>query len=114
MILIGQRIKELRNKHRYTQIELAEKVGVTKSTIAAYENDTRLPSFEVLIRMSKIFKVSVDSILLGYTEEMLDVHGLNVEQLEILQNIIFYFRKSNILEDVDSNVIPELKKYMEE
>ena len=52
MILIGQRIKELRNKHRYTQIELAEKVGVTKSTIAAYENDTRLPSFEVLIRMS--------------------------------------------------------------
>ena len=45
---------------------------------------------------------------------MLDVHGLNVEQLEILQNIIFYFRKSNILEDVDSNVIPELKKYMEE
>ena len=54
MILLGKKIKELRNKYKYTQSELASLVGVTKSTIAAYENDTRLPSYEVLIKFSHI------------------------------------------------------------
>ena len=43
MILFWKEIKELRNKYKYTQTELANLVGVTKSTIAAYENDTRQP-----------------------------------------------------------------------
>ena len=33
MVLIGKRIKDLRNKYKLTQTELAEKVGVTKSTV---------------------------------------------------------------------------------
>ena len=37
MVLIGAKIKELRNSCKFTQKELADLVGVTKSTIAAYE-----------------------------------------------------------------------------
>lgn len=114
MILIGKRIKELRTKYKYTQTELAEKVGVTKSTIAAYENDSRLPSYEVLIKMANVFKVSIDSLLLDRTEFTLDAHGLNVQQLEILEILISYFRKSNYVEDFYVKFAPELKKYMGE
>ena len=113
MVLIGKRIKELRNKYKYTQTELAEMVGVTKSTIAAYENDTRLPSFDVLIKMAKVFKVSVDSILLDHTDVILDAHGLNTQQLEILEILIAYFRKSNKIESFYSDFAPELKKHLE-
>ena len=91
MILLGKRIKELRNKSKLTQTELAKQVGVTKSTIAAYENDSRSPSYEVLIKMANVFKVSIDSLLLNRSGAVLDVYGLNTEQLELIENIIAYF-----------------------
>lgn len=114
MVLIGKRIKDLRNKYKYTQTELAEMVGVTKSTIAAYENDSRLPSFDVLIKMSKVFKVSVDSILMDNTSVILDAHGLNVQQLEILEFLIAHFRNSNQVKAFSSDFTPELRKYIDD
>lgn len=95
MILFGKRIKELRNKNKYTQAELAELVGVTKSTIAAYENDSRQPSYDVLTKLSDVFKVSVDSILLNRTEDMLNTSGLTVEQTAIVNLLIDNFKKNN-------------------
>ena len=114
MILIGKKIKELRNKYKFTQTELANKVGVTKSTIAAYENDTRLPSYDVLIKMANVFKVSIDSLLLDRTEVTLDAHGLNVQQVEILEILIAYFRKSNYVEDFLLDFSPDLRKHIDE
>lgn len=96
MILIGQRIKELRNKSRLTQTQLASKVGVTKSTIAAYENDTRMPSYNVLIKLSDVFKISIDSLLLNRTNQIIDVSGLNTEQIDTIEVIIHNFRKSEL------------------
>ncbi len=98
MVLFGSRIKELRNENRLTQKELAEKVGVTKSTIAAYENDTRLPSYEVLIKLANVFKVSIDSLLLNRSELIIDAHGLSLEQIELLEAIIANFRRCNALD----------------
>ena len=114
MVLIGKKIKELRNKYKFTQTELANKVGVTKSTIAAYENDSRLPSYDVLIKMANIFKVSIDSLLLDRTEVTLDAHGLNVQQVEILEILIAYFRKSNYVEDFLLDFSPDLRKHIDE
>lgn len=104
MILIGKRIKELRNKYKYTQTELADKVGVTKSTVAAYENDSRLPSYDVLIKMANVFKTSVDSLLLSRSEEqIIDVSGLNPHQISILETLINYFRKSELIDAMYSD-----------
>lgn len=99
MILIGKRIKELRNEHKYTQTELANLVGVTKSTIAAYENDTRQPSYEVLVKLSRIFKVSLDYLVLNKQMETVCVNGLNDEQIGAIQTLISYFRHSRIIDD---------------
>lgn len=61
------RIKKLREEFRMTQQELADKLGGAKSTIAMYENETRKPSMEVLIKLSEIFNCSID-YLLGKSE----------------------------------------------
>lgn len=98
MVLIGKRIKEFRNKYKYTQTELAEKVGVTKSTIAAYENDSRTPSYDVLIKLANVFRVKVDSLLVDRTTYTLDAGDLTREQIEILETLISTFRRSNRLE----------------
>ena len=113
MVLIGRRIKELRTKYKFTQTELAEKVGVTKSTIAAYENDSRQPSYEVLIKMANVFKVSTDSLLLERSGAILEVNGLNAEQLEVIDNLIKHFRKSNAIDIYLLKNAPEIVKYLE-
>lgn len=61
------RIKLLRNEFNMTQQELADKLNGAKSTIAMYENETRKPSMEVLIKLSEIFNCSID-YLLGKTD----------------------------------------------
>ena len=103
MLLLGKKIKNLRNKYKYTQTELATLVGVTKSTIAAYENDTRLPSYEVLIRMSKTFKVSIDSILLDRTDSVINIDGLNPEQIQLVENLIDNLRKAELYNSLNWN-----------
>lgn len=108
MVLIGKKIKELRNKNKYTQKELAEKVGVTKSTIAAYENDSRLPSYDVLIKMADVFRISLDSLLLNRSENTIDITGLNPDQINILKDLIYYFKKSESTDAVSSNHQEEL------
>lgn len=110
MILLGKRIKELRTKYKFTQTELAEQVGVTKSTIAAYENDSRLPSYDVLIKMADIFKVSIDSLLLNRSEHIINISGLNPEQIGILESLITYFRKSELMEAFYSKNPADLEK----
>lgn len=96
MILLGKQIKKLRKKNKYTQTELAKQVGVTKSTIAAYENDSRQPSYEVLIKLADIFRVSIDYILLNRSENILDAQGLTDEQTELVNILICQFRKDNL------------------
>ena len=107
MILFGKRIKSLRIKYKFTQTELASRVGVTKSTIAAYENDSRQPSYEVLIKLSHVFKVSIDSLILNHTEVILDSYGLNDEQIDIINNLISYFRKINYIGESFSDLSSE-------
>lgn len=57
------RIKSLREDFGYTQQELADKLNGAKSTIAMYENETRKPSLEILVKLSEIFNCSIDYLL---------------------------------------------------
>lgn len=57
------RIKKLREDFGYTQQDLANKINGAKSTIAMYENETRKPSLEILIKLSDIFNCSIDYLL---------------------------------------------------
>lgn len=103
MIIIGERIKELRKKSRYTQTELANLLGVTKSTIAAYENGSRLPSYDVLVKMARVFKISIDSLLLNRSDSVIEVSGLNVEQIEIIEKLVVSFREHNLMQRLLNN-----------
>ena len=85
---LGDQIKHLRTARKMTQAEFAERISVTKSAVSAYENDTRLPSYDVLIQISRLFHVSVD-YLLGCSEKTtLDVTGLTQEQVNTIQDIV--------------------------
>ena len=110
MVLLGKRIKELRNKYKLTQSNLAERLGVTVSSIAAYENNSRQPSYEVLIKMADVFKVTIDSLLLDRSQDIVDVTGLSPEHIEQIQNLIKYFRSEGIIEVFCHQGTPDSQK----
>lgn len=57
------RIKQLRENSDMTQEELAQKLNLSKGIISLYENDSRKPSLEVLVKLSKIFNCTVDYLI---------------------------------------------------
>ena len=56
------RLKELRKQKDLTQEELARRLGVTRQTIIAIENDKYDPSLRLAMKMARFFLVSVESI----------------------------------------------------
>lgn len=90
-MMIGDRIKQLRTEAKMTQPELAAKLEVTRSAVATYENNTRQPSFQSLIRLARIFNVSTDYLLLGNDNDLLDVSGLSGDQKIIVTNLVKNF-----------------------
>lgn len=58
-----ERLKQLRKMRGLSQVALADKVGISKSTIGAYETEDRKPSREALKTLSEFFGVSIDYLL---------------------------------------------------
>ncbi len=63
MIGIGEKIKKLRLAKKMTQSQLATELGVSTSTVGMYERGQRKPDNEMLIKLGRVFAVSVDSLL---------------------------------------------------
>ncbi len=61
---IGKNLQRLREKNNLTQLDLAEKIGVDLLQVSQWENGVNLPDTENLLKLSKLFGVSVDHLLL--------------------------------------------------
>lgn len=88
MVDFGNTLKSLRIQNDLTQEQLAKKLGLTKSVISAYETGLRMPSYDILIMISKIFKVTTDYLLGLEKKEELDLSGLTEEEIGALRNLI--------------------------
>ena len=58
-----QTLKQLRKAQRMTQAQLAEKLGISRSSIAMWETGQAVPSISHLRQLSSIFNVSTDTLL---------------------------------------------------
>ncbi|OJU11939.1 MAG: hypothetical protein BGN88_01195 [Clostridiales bacterium 43-6] len=91
----ADRLKSLRLSKNYEQAYVAKKLNVSRSLISSYESSTRLPSVEMLIRYSQLFKVSVDYLLGLEKQTTVNVHNLTKEQIKIIEIIINEYAKLN-------------------
>ena len=92
---VAENLKKLRLAKNLTQTELAERVGMTKATISAYENGTRLPSYDVLIKLAHQFKVTTDNLLGFSNKYVIDVSHLTPRQRNVVQEIAMLYRAQN-------------------
>ena len=88
MVEFGNTLKTLRLQNNCTQAQLAQRLGVTKSVISAYETGLRMPSYDVLISISQIFKVTTDYLLGLEKKQELDLSGLTEDEVQALTELI--------------------------
>ena len=77
---VGDRIKELRQKAKLTQPELADKMGFTSQTVSNWESGSREPDISALAQLSSLFNVSLDYLLLGKQEESITLDDMDAEK----------------------------------
>jgi putative transcriptional regulator len=61
-MMLNNRIRELRARFRFTQQELASKVGVTRQTIAAVEKGEYVPSLLLAMKICREFDLSMEEV----------------------------------------------------
>ena len=93
--MTAERIKELREQNKLTQAALAKKLGITRSSVNAWEQGIALPSTQCVIALSEIFKVSSDFLLGIQSSKMVDVSGLTDTDIIAVSVMIAHLRKKN-------------------
>ncbi|AYK60093.1 MULTISPECIES: helix-turn-helix domain-containing protein [Bacillus] len=84
------KIKKLREEKKMKQQEVADKLGIARTTYASYEQGKREPDHETLIKIADYYNVTIDFLLRGESQET--------------QDEIFNEQARKILEDPDTLV----------
>ena len=103
----SERLKESRKQARLTQVEIAEKLGISQPAYASWERGTKKTTQENLVKLAQVLNVTID-YLVGNSEE--EMTNKELEDIEIL------FRKNSEGLTDDEKVIfrKELIAFMEE
>lgn len=59
---LPQQLKRLRKRHKRTQKEVADALYIGQTTVANYENGTRVPDFSMCVRLADYYGVSLDQL----------------------------------------------------
>lgn len=89
VVIPVNRIKELRLKKELKQIELAQIIGMSQSSLSGYETGKIEPDQETLMRLSKYFDVSID-YLLGNSDikNASTLNGIDAKELQQLKELV--------------------------
>lgn len=97
--LIADYLKRLRREHDLTQEDLAEELHISRQAVSRWETGSALPDSEVLLQLSKLYRLSINEIL---EPDIPDQVIESFEQLtEIseteLKNILRHFSEEDIV-----------------
>lgn len=125
--MIGDKIRQLRDKHDIKQQDFAKFLNIGKSTLSQYENGNRVPNDEIKKKISDFFNVSIDYLLemtsipdkiddyikKDVTERVIQQPKLNLSSNE--QSLIMKFRKlpTRIQDKIEARIEAEYDIVME-
>ncbi len=87
-LTLSARLRELRISKNLMQDQVAKLVNVDQTTISAYENGTRQPSYEVLVALADLYRVSTDYLLGRTCDRYLDLTGLSEREIHVLSELV--------------------------
>lgn len=88
MILIGDKLRQLRQENGLRQEQVARLVGADRSSISAWETDSRQPSYQSLVRLAEVYNVSTDFLLGRTGGRPLDLSGLTISEVTLITELV--------------------------
>lgn len=76
-------IRILRSNNNLTMQEFADQLGVTKGAVSMWENKGVVPRDDILMRISKIYGISIDKLL-----------GNNIDDLDVPEGKLSYIQRN--------------------
>lgn len=104
-IKIGKNLQKIRKSYVYTQEKLAEEIECSARYISDIEQDRAKSSYENLVKICNIFKVSLDDIFSEYLDSksnkavnysLVGFDTLKSTDKETIEHLITYFNKSKV------------------
>ena len=89
----GEKLKALRTGRKLTQQQLAEMCGVAKSVVSYYESGDRYPSYDVLVKIARIFHTTTDYLLDVSKDNVIDVTGLSDDDIAVVRTVAEALKK---------------------
>ena len=88
MVDFGDKIRDLRRGMNLTQVQVAERLHISKAMVSSYETGVRLPSYSVLMKFAKLYGVTTD-YLIGFDRvKSVDVSGLSDSQVDVILKMV--------------------------
>lgn len=85
---VANRIKYLRDKAGIKQIELAKRLGISRSAVNSWEMSLSMPSVSNIVEMTQIFHVSADYLLSLSEPLAVDISTLNDDEKEVVIRLV--------------------------
>ena len=85
---IADRIRHLRDKAGMKQVELAKRLGISRSAVNSWEMSLSVPSIANIIEMTQIFHVSADYLLALSDRITVDISALSEEEKEVVLRLV--------------------------
>ena len=93
--MVADKIKFLREQIGLTQSDLAKRLGITRSSVNAWEMGISVPSTQYVVELANIFRVSTDYLLGMKTSAAVSVEGLTKEDVEMVYALINQLWRKN-------------------
>ena len=93
--MVSDRIRLLRERRGLTQSELAKQLGITRSSVNAWEQGISVPSTQYIVELAAILKISTDYLLGVESTASINVSGLTDEDIELAHSLIERLRKKD-------------------
>lgn len=96
--MVADRIKALREQQKLTQAELAKQLGITRSSVNAWELGISVPSTQYIVELAEIFCVSTDFLLGVESSATISVAGLSEKDIQLLHSLVDHLKEKNFKE----------------
>ncbi len=93
--MVAEKIKYLREQQELTQADLARRLGITRSSVNAWEMGISVPSTQYIVELSSIFKVSTDYLLGVDRSSSISVAGLTEKDVRLVHGLICHLQEKN-------------------
>ena len=90
--MIAEKVKKLREQKGLSQAELARLLGITRSSVNAWEMGISVPSTQYIVDLAGVFDISTDYLLGVDSSSTISVAGLTESDILLVHSIIEHLK----------------------